>query len=63
MIWGIDFVQPRKTRWLAYIKKAYGEVAPTAASCEDQGTLVVEDDDCSCAAFPPTEGKGFCNEY
>jgi hypothetical protein len=34
------------TRWLAYIKKAYGEVAPAAASCEDQGTLVVEDDDC-----------------
>jgi hypothetical protein len=34
-----------RARWLAYIKKAYGEVAPTAASCEDQGTLVVDDDD------------------
>ncbi len=38
-------------------------MAPAAASCEDQGTLVVEDDDYWCAAFPPTEEKGFCNEY
>jgi hypothetical protein len=50
MIWEINFVTnflpAMRTHWLAYIKKAYGEVAPAAASCEDQGTLVVEDDDC-----------------
>ena len=42
-----DQIRPAlRTRWLAYIKKAYVEVAPAAAFCEDQGTLVVEDDDC-----------------
>ena len=43
---GDQFRPAMRTRWLAYIKKAYGEVAPSAASCEDQGTLVVEDNDC-----------------
>ncbi len=47
---GDQFRPAMRTRWLAYIKKAHGEVAPTAASCEDQahhqGTLVVEDNDC-----------------
>ena len=43
---GDQFRPAMRTRWLAYIKKAYGEVDPAAASCEDQGTLVVEDDDC-----------------
>ena len=42
---GDQFRPAMRTRWLADIKKAYGEVAPAAASCEDQGTLVVEDDD------------------
>ncbi len=43
---GDQFRLAMRTRWLAYVKKAYGEVAPVAASCEDQGTLVVENDDC-----------------
>jgi hypothetical protein len=38
---GDQFRPAMRTRWLAYIKKAYGEVAPAAASFEDQGTLVV----------------------
>ncbi len=43
---GDQFRPARRIRWLAYIKKAYGDAVPAATSCEDQGTLVVEDDDC-----------------
>ena len=43
---GDQFRTATRTHWLAYIKKAYGDAAPAATSREDQGTLVVEDDDC-----------------
>ena len=43
---GDQFRPAMRTRWLAYIKKAYGDAAPAATSCKDQGTLVVEDYDC-----------------
>ena len=43
---GDRFRPAMQTRWLAYIKKAYGDAAPAATYCEDQGTLVVEDGDC-----------------
>ena len=55
------FCPAMRTSWLAYIKKAYGEAAPAAASCKVQGTLVVEDD--HQPSLPPRpEGKGFCHE-
>ena len=42
-----QFRPAMRSGWLAYIKNAYGDAAPAATtSCKDQGTLVVEDDDC-----------------
>ncbi len=43
---GDEFRPAMCSGWLAYIKNAYGNAAPAATSCKDQGTLVVEDDDC-----------------
>ncbi len=43
---GDQFRPAMRTRWLTYIKKAYSDAAPAATSCEDQGTLVVKDNDC-----------------
>ena len=43
---GDQFRPAMRSRWLAYIKNAYGAAAPAATSCKDQGTLIVQDDDC-----------------
>ena len=43
---GDQFHPAMRSGWLAYIKNAYGDAAPAATSCKDQGTLAVEDDGC-----------------
>ena len=43
---GDQFRPAMRSGWLAYIRNAYGDAAPAATSCKDQGTSVVEDDDC-----------------
>jgi hypothetical protein len=43
---GDQFRPAMRSGWLAYIKNAYGAAAPAATSRKDQGTLIVQDDDC-----------------